>query len=124
MADKRKAPQGSDAARKRKAPTIDLTGVNSSGDPKRGFMAFHQNCQVCHGANASGAYLPDLKRSQALLSPESWKGVVIDGALAPNGMASFSRFLDAKDAEDIRAYLLSEARKGAPAAGGGAKGPA
>ena len=33
MADKRKAPQGSDAARKRKAPTIDLTATDVTPPP-------------------------------------------------------------------------------------------
>ena len=59
-----------------------------------------------------------------LLSSDSWKSVVIDGALAERGMASFSRFIDAKGAEDLRAYVLSEARGAAapavPAAKGGA----
>ncbi len=93
---------------------LDLTGVASTGDVGRGFALFHQNCQVCHGPNAGGAYLPNLRRSQMLLSADSWKSVVIDGALAERGMASFSRFIDAKGAEDLRAYVLSEAR-GAPA---------
>ena len=59
-----------------------------------------------------------------LLSSDSWKSVVIDGALAERGMASFSRFIDAKGAEDLRAYVLTEARavqaeaKAAPAKGG------
>ena len=38
--------------------------------------------------------------------------VLIDGALAPRGMASFSRFLTPQQAEDVRAYVLAEARKG------------
>jgi mono/diheme cytochrome c family protein len=95
-------------------PQIDLTQVSSSGDVTRGFALFHQHCQVCHGPNASGAWLPDLKRSPMLTTADNWKGVVIDGASAPRGMASFARFLTPKDAEDIRAYVISEA-KGAPA---------
>ena len=72
----------------------------------------------------SRCFLPDLRRSQMLLSSDSWKSVLIDGALAERGMASFSRFIDAKGAEDLRAYVLSEARGAAapavPAAKGGA----
>ncbi|MDP3855485.1 PQQ-dependent dehydrogenase, methanol/ethanol family [Phenylobacterium sp.] len=102
--------------------TLDLTGVTSVGDVKRGFALFHQNCQVCHGPNATGTFLPDLKRSQMLLSAESWKSVVIDGALASRGMASFSRFTDAKGAEDLRAYVLTEARGAATPAAAPAKG--
>jgi quinohemoprotein ethanol dehydrogenase len=102
---------------------LDLTGVSSTGDAKHGFALFHQNCQVCHGPNATGTYLPDLRRSQMLLSADSWKSVLIDGALAERGMASFSRFISPKDAEDLRAYVLSEAKGAAapvvpPAKGG------
>ena len=91
-------------------PPLNLAGVTSTGDAKNGFSLFHQNCQVCHGPNASGAYLPDLKRSPLVLTSEDWKSVVIDGAKKANGMASFSRFLTVKEAEDVRAYVLTEAR--------------
>ncbi|MET0274735.1 MAG: PQQ-dependent dehydrogenase, methanol/ethanol family [Phenylobacterium sp.] len=107
-------------------PSLDLTGVSSTGDVQHGFALYHQNCQVCHGPNASGAWLPDLKRSQMLATPENWKSVLIDGALAPRGMASFARFLTPQDAEDVRAYVISEARNaaGTPAVAQGTKGPA
>jgi len=99
-------------------PAQDLTSVTSTGDAGHGKTAFHQYCQVCHGPSASGAYLPDLKRSPMLLTAENWKSVVIDGASKDRGMASFSRFLKPSDAEDVRAYVLSEARaaQAAPAA--------
>jgi quinohemoprotein ethanol dehydrogenase len=48
-----------------------------------------------------------------LMTADNWRGVVIDGASASRGMASFARFMSAKDAEDVRAYVLSEARKAA-----------
>jgi PQQ-dependent dehydrogenase (methanol/ethanol family) len=108
-------------------PAIDLTQISSTGDAKNGFALYHQNCQVCHGPNATGAWLLDLKVSPMLMSAENWKGVVIDGASASRGMAGFSRFFDAKGAEDIRAYVIQEARTaqaaaasaGTTAAGGG-----
>jgi len=98
------------------APALDLANVTSTGDVQHGFALFHQNCQVCHGPNASGAWLPDLKRSPMIMTADNFKGVVIDGASASRGMASFSRFLNAKDAEDVRAYILTEARKAAQGA--------
>jgi PQQ-dependent dehydrogenase (methanol/ethanol family) len=98
------------------APAIDLTQISSTGDAKNGFALYHQNCQVCHGPNASGAWLLDLKASPMLMTAENWKGVVIDGASASRGMASFSRFFDAKGAEDIRAYVIQEARTAQAAA--------
>ncbi len=92
-------------------PPIDLANVSSTGNVERGFELFNRNCQVCHGPNATGAWLPDLKRSPMLLTAADWKGVVIDGASASRGMASFARFLNAKDAEDIRAFVIDEAKK-------------
>ena len=91
---------------------LNLTGVSSKGNATAGFSSYQQYCQVCHGSNASGRFLPDLKRSQMLLSAYNWSSVVLDGALAPRGMASFSRFLSPAEAENIRAYVLTEARKG------------
>lgn len=91
---------------------LDLTGVSSRGNATAGFSSYQQYCQVCHGSNASGRFLPDLKRSQMLLSADNWSSVVLDGAQAPRGMASFSRFLSPAEAENIRAYVLTEARKG------------
>ena len=95
-------------------PQLDLTGISSTGDVKRGFALYHQNCQVCHGPNATGAWLPNLRTSGTLTDQGTWKAVLIDGALAPRGMASFKRFISEKEAEDLRAYVISEA-KGAAA---------
>jgi mono/diheme cytochrome c family protein len=97
-------------------PPLDVDTITSNGDVNHGFALFHQNCQVCHGPNASGAWLPDLKRSPMLQTADNWKGVVIDGASAPKGMASFARFLTPQDAEDIRAYVITEAKTAAAAA--------
>jgi quinohemoprotein ethanol dehydrogenase len=96
-----------------KVAALDLTKLTSTGDVKKGFVAFHENCQVCHGPSVSGAFLPDLKRSPMLLTSEDFKSVVIDGARKHNGMASFTRFMTPADAEDVRAYVISEARKDA-----------
>jgi PQQ-dependent dehydrogenase (methanol/ethanol family) len=89
---------------------INLEGVSSTGDIKNGSLAFHTNCQVCHGANATGTWLPDLRSSPTLASAEAWKSVLIDGAKASQGMASFAKYLTPQDAEDVRAYVISEAR--------------
>jgi PQQ-dependent dehydrogenase (methanol/ethanol family) len=92
-------------------PAIDLTGVSSRGNVAAGRSAFNANCLVCHSANASGGYLPDLRRSATIRDTAAFKSIVIDGALSANGMASFSRYLDATQAENIRAYLITEARR-------------
>ena len=91
--------------------TIDLTGVTSAGEAKNGLGLYTSNCAVCHSANASGRYLPDLKTSPMILSAEAFKSVVIDGARTAKGMISFSKYLTGDQAESIRAYILTEARK-------------
>ena len=58
-------------------------------------------CAICH----RGPVNPDLRRSGALPSAEAWRAVVIDGALEPNGMASFRDYLTPAQAETIRAYI-------------------
>ncbi len=89
---------------------IDVTGLSSKGNAALGKVAFSNNCLVCHGENASGAYLPSLLRSPIMRDEASFKSVVIDGANASAGMASFAKYLTPKDAENIRAYLIEQAR--------------
>ncbi|WP_411288589.1 PQQ-dependent dehydrogenase, methanol/ethanol family [Phenylobacterium sp.] len=103
-------------------PTLDVATLTSTGDVKHGFAVYHQNCQVCHGPNATGAWLPNLRASPILASAEAWKGVVIDGTSASRGMASFARFVTPKEAEDLRAYVISEAKGAALPAVAPAKG--
>jgi PQQ-dependent dehydrogenase (methanol/ethanol family) len=94
-------------------PPLDLTQVKTTGDKTRGYVIFNSNCQVCHGANATGSWLPDLKRSPMITTPADFNSVVIEGVRAHNGMVSFSRFLKPQDVEDVRAFLISQA-KGEP----------
>jgi quinohemoprotein ethanol dehydrogenase len=94
-------------------PPLDLTHVTTTGDKAHGYVVFNDNCQVCHGANATGSWLPDLKRSILITTPADFNSVVIEGVKAHNGMVSFSKFLTPKDVEDVRAFLISQA-KGEP----------
>jgi PQQ-dependent dehydrogenase (methanol/ethanol family) len=91
--------------------TVDLTGVTAPGDPAAGAALFGQNCLVCHSGNALGRYLPNLRNSKLITSDEAFKAVVLGGALKADGMISFSRFLSPTNVEDIRAYLVKEARE-------------
>jgi len=104
---------GTDRAPAYPAPqrlTINLTGVTSTGDPKAGFSLFNANCSTCHGPNVSGRYLPDLKTSPMILTQSDFASVVLGGARKSNGMASFAKYLDAGQVENIRAYILQESR--------------
>jgi len=73
-----------------------------------GEQHYNEHCASCHGNNGRVSSLfPDLKYSPALNSAELFSAIVIDGALQNNGMVSFREFLDADDADAIRAYVVS-----------------
>lgn len=77
-----------------------------------GRQAYYVNCGFCHGEAAVGnRVLPDLRYSGAIGSAETFRQVVIDGVLKDRGMASFARYLSAQDAENVRGYISSEARR-------------
>lgn len=83
---------------------LDLSlATPSSGDADRGGLLYDQYCAACHKA---GPYLPNLARSPAILDPDGFRAIVLDGALKANGMAPFRRHFDEAGAEDLRAYLL------------------
>ena len=77
---------------------------------EQGSVHFARNCAVCHGPLAvSSGVLPDLRWSAIAGNKDAWKGVVIDGNLAANGMVSFADYLTPDEADAIRAYVLAQA---------------
>ena len=94
-------------------PPIDVTGLSSTGNPDIGMAEYDRTCGICHGANASVSYTADLRRSGALRDPAVWKSVVIDGTLKDQGMVGFGQILTPAEAENIRAYVIRQAKKGA-----------
>ena len=93
-------------------PPLDLTAATpSKGEPRWGAERYSQFCAACH---SGGTFLPDLSRSPAILDPEGFKAIVVDGALKAHGMAPFRRFFDEAGAEDLRAFLLAQARSSRP----------
>jgi mono/diheme cytochrome c family protein len=89
---------------------LDLSTTTVAGDPKAGFDIFMRHCQVCHGHSATGGLLPDLRYSPAIQDAATWKSIVWDGANASRGMVSFSSWLNQKEMEDIRAYVVQQAK--------------
>jgi PQQ-dependent dehydrogenase (methanol/ethanol family) len=63
-------------------------------------------CTICHG----GPVNPSLPRSPLIADRDAFRQVVIGGALAGNGMASFADHMSADDAEGVRAYLSQQAK--------------
>jgi quinohemoprotein ethanol dehydrogenase len=67
-------------------------------------------CSTCHGSDGlSRGMFPDLRYALAINDEKAFKAIVIDGALAANGMVSFAKALQPDDPEAIRAYLVSQA---------------
>jgi mono/diheme cytochrome c family protein len=84
----------------------------------RGEDVYFRHCAICHGVDGEvrGGLFPDLRRSPAIGTPETFRAVVLDGVLEANGMRSFDEALDAEDAEAARAYIVSLAHRAVEAA--------
>lgn len=89
---------------------LDVSGAEAEGSVLEGARLYNAFCLTCHGTGAhSGPTMPDLRRSPAILDAKTFEAIVLGGALAPRGMASFRGSLDAAQLEALRAYLLFEA---------------
>ena len=98
----------------RPRPTVPLAPPPATAAPEtvaRGEVEYRTFCGRCHGVEGAANFgiLPDLRYSATLRSSEAWAAVVLGGALAPNGMASFAPVLDAREADAIRAYVIAQA---------------
>jgi quinohemoprotein ethanol dehydrogenase len=97
------------ATQPQRAP--DLTGVSTTGNAQAGARLYADHCMVCHGMGAiGGGVLPDLRLSAALKREPLWEAIVVDGALAPNGMVAFGSRFGREQSEDIRAWVLEQAQ--------------
>jgi len=69
-------------------------------------------CAGCHGTAAvADKTAPDLRMTSLLRSQADWDAVVVGGARAANGMASFKSVLADADSENIRHYVISRANQ-------------
>jgi mono/diheme cytochrome c family protein len=94
------------------APINDAPQFAEAAVVDHGGELFEQNCAICHGNGAATrATFPDLRRSARLGSQEAFDSIVLDGALAENGMASFAAGVTAEDSAAIRAYVISTAQE-------------
>jgi quinohemoprotein ethanol dehydrogenase len=93
----------------------------------RGQEIYGRLCVGCHGSDGfSRGMFPDLRYSGAIHSAEAFKAIVVDGALAQNGMVSFAKALQPNEPEAIRAYVVARANelKNAPPQAQAASAPA
>ena len=78
----------------------------------QGQLKYRTYCIWCHGVDAIGAgVIPDLRYSGLLGDSKAFKGVVLGGERKSNGMVSFANVLTDKDADAVRAYLITEQRR-------------
>jgi len=78
---------------------------------KRGEDLYQRNCSGCHDGGRLFSGFPDLNYTVALNAPDLFRGIVVEGALAENGMISFKNTLTVDDAEAIRSYLVARANE-------------
>jgi quinohemoprotein ethanol dehydrogenase len=74
----------------------------------RGEALYAQHCALCHGAEARGG-VKDLRRMEPA-THAAFLDIVLHGARARNGMASFADTLSQPDASAIHDYLIARAR--------------
>ena len=81
----------------------------TAAELKQGEQFYQSLCVTCHGGGVvSSGVLPDLR----LLTPakhDIFQQIVIDGMLAPTGMASFADVLTPQEAEYVRQFIISRA---------------
>jgi quinohemoprotein ethanol dehydrogenase len=87
-----------------------LTGTNEQVIDGQG--AYGRYCAGCHGqGGVADKSIPDLRYSPVLKSLPEWNAIVIDGARASKGMASFKPVLAEGQAEAIYHFIVSQANK-------------
>ncbi len=77
----------------------------------RGEAAYNKTCRICHGGNLiSGGMTPDL-RFMSRDTHSQFEAIVLGGARADRGMASFADAVSVDDVEAIHAYIIAESAK-------------
>jgi quinohemoprotein ethanol dehydrogenase len=77
----------------------------------KGEAAYNKTCRICHGGSLiSGGMIPDL-RFMSIQTHQQFEAIVLGGARADRGMASFADVVSADDVEAIHAYIIAESGK-------------
>ncbi len=76
----------------------------------RGEYEYHEHCQFCHGAGViGGGVIPDLRYLDEV-GHQTFLGVILGGMHSEKGMASFKDVLSLEQANQIQAYIISQAK--------------
>lgn len=90
-------------------PTPKAESFGTTEQIQAGLENYSTNCLVCHGPFAvSAGVLPDLRWSYATADKNEWTDILVNGALADNGMVSFKEQLSPDAMESIRAYVMAQ----------------
>jgi quinohemoprotein ethanol dehydrogenase len=77
----------------------------------RGEAAYNKTCRICHGGNLiSGGMTPDL-RFMSRETHAQFEAIVLGGARADRGMASFADVVSVDETQAIHAYIIAESAK-------------
>lgn len=76
----------------------------------RGEYEYHEHCQFCHGAGViGGGVIPDLRYLDEV-GHKTFLGTILGGMHSEKGMASFKDVLSLEQANQIQAYIISQAK--------------
>ena len=76
----------------------------------RGEYEYHEHCQFCHGAGViGGGVIPDLRYLDEV-DHQTFLGVILGGMHSDKGMTSFKDVLSLEQANQIQAYIISQAK--------------
>ena len=87
--------------------------ITAKQDPRQvhaGALLFNSSCFLCHGLNAVGGSLPDLRYSNKTVL-DSLPSIVLGGTRASLGMPSFKKILTAEEVAAIRAYIIARSQE-------------
>jgi len=102
-----------------KLPTLasELTTLTTNAPPQNighGWDVFTQFCISCHIVGKGGGAIPDLARSSDGIF-KNYEEIILNGALASQGMPALGEYLSPEDVVDIKSYVLytaGEIKKG------------
>ena len=75
-----------------------------------GRIAYNSNCWMCHGdTGVNNGGVPNLRYSASISDNALFAAFVLGGAAEERGMPNFTGYLDEKETENIRAYMIKRA---------------
>ena len=95
-------------------PPLDPPAATATAEVvTAGGALYGKYCSACHGQSGQtrGSTFPNLMITPLLHTQEGFNQVVLQGARAERGMASFATVVDAPGAEALRAYIIDRAQE-------------